>query len=207
MGRHEVVVRRGDISKDLDRAMRVVGVAGWDIETTGLDFGVDQIRTCQVFVPDHGVEIVQLVDGTAPTRLMDALASERIFKIFHYAPFDLRFMRYHWGVRARNVGCTKAMSKIVAPERSSHSLKPLVDAYLDVHLDKGERLSDWSVEQLSESQRDYAANDVVHLVDLYLRMRKEAVNHGVLGLVEQTFNYIPVRVETDLLGAGDVLAY
>ncbi len=207
MGNPEVVVRRGDISASLDSAMRTVGIAAWDIETDGLHFASDKLRTCQIFVPDHGVEIVQLIEGAVPHRLADALASERVFKLFHHAPFDLRFMRYRWGVRPRNVGCTKVMSKILEPDRASHSLAPLARVYLGVELDKGQRLSDWSKETLTASQLAYAANDVVHLIDLYLHMRKEAMNLGVVDLIEQSFAYLPVRVETDLLGAGDVFAY
>lgn len=200
-------VRTGDISPELDAAMRAEGLSAWDIETDGLDFRTDEIRTCQVFVPGHGTEIVQIEAGVLPARLADALASERIFKVFHHAPFDLRFMRFHWGVRAHNVGCTKVMSKIVAPARESHSLAPLVLELLGIEIDKSLRLSDWSLSQLSTEQLEYAANDVRYLPDLLACLWKEALNVGVGDLVEQSFAYLPARVETDLLDVGDVFAY
>lgn len=202
----QIALRDGDLSPEFDAAMRLEGVAAWDIETDGLDFREHAVRTCQVFVPGAGVEIVRVPSGGTPPRLIDALGSERVFKVFHHAAFDLRFMRHQWGVRARNVGCTKLMSKVTAPKRESHSLAPLVQSYLNITLDKSERLSDWS-QALTEEQRAYAANDVLHLLDLYGHLWKDALNAGVADLVEHSFAYLPIRVETDLRDAGDVFAY
>lgn len=202
----EVIVRQGDLSAEFDEKMRQVGLSAWDLETDGLDFRTDKIRTCQVFVPGVGVEIVQ-VSGTEPRRLIDALASERVAKLFHHAMFDLRFMRFHWSVRARRVGCTKVMSKLVEPGRESHSLAPLVAEYLGIALDKGQQRSDWSLTDLTPEQITYAASDVVHLPDLFQSLWKEAINEGVADLVEQSFEYLPTRVESDLRDAGDVFAY
>lgn len=202
-----IAERSDDLSPEFDAAMRMEGISAWDIETDGLDFRADAVRTCQVFVPGVGIEIVRVPSGDkVPPRLADALGSERVFKIFHHAAFDLRFLRFHWGVRARNVGCTKVMSKVVSPTRESHSLAPLVAHYLGIVLDKSEQRSDWSA-ALSESQRMYAANDVMHLVDLYGHLWKDALNAGVADLVEHSFAYLPARVETDLRGSGDVFAY
>lgn len=207
MNNESPVVQQDDLSPEFDSAMRCAGVSAWDIETDGLNFRHDAIRTCQVFVPGAGVEIVRVsTDGTAPPRLADALTSERVFKVFHHAAFDLRFMRQHWGVRPRNVGCTKVLSKIVQPERESHSLAPLVWTYLGIELDKAPRLSDWS-QELTPEQLSYAAHDVLHLLELYRYLWKAALNLGVAELVEQSFAYLPVRIETDLRGSGDVFAY
>lgn len=202
----EVTVRRGDLSAEFDERMRQVGFSSWDLETDGLDFRADRIRTCQVFAPGVGVEIVQITD-TEPKRLVEALASERVVKLFHHAMFDLRFMRFHWSARARRVGCTKVMSKLVEPTRESHSLAPLVAEYLGIVLDKGQQRSDWSLTELSPEQVAYAVGDVVHLPDLFQRLWKEAINEGVGDLVEQSFGYLPVRVESDLRNAGDVFSY
>ena len=199
-------VLQGDLSADFDEKMRQVGLSAWDLETDGLNFKTDRIRTCQVFVPGIGVEIVQVADSE-PHRLIDALASERVAKLFHHAMFDLRFMRFHWSVRARRVGCTKVMSKLIDPARESHSLAPLVAEYLGVALDKGQQRSDWSLAELTPEQITYAAGDVVHLPELFQRLWKEAINEGVADLVEQSFEYMPIRVESDLRDAGDIFSY
>lgn len=205
----EVAIRvmKGDISPEFDSAMRLEGVSAWDIETDGLDFREHPIRTCQVFVPGQGVEVVMVREGHVPSRLVDALGSARVLKVFHHAPFDLSFMRSQWGARPNNVACTKILSKIATPQRESHSLAPLVREYLGVELEKSTRLSDWSQPVLSGRQIKYAANDVIYLLELYRYLWKEALNSGVGDLAERSFAYLPVRVETDLRGIGDVFSY
>jgi ribonuclease D len=46
------------------------------------------------------------------------------------------------------------------------SLVSLVQAMLDIRLDKGDQLSDWTRRPLSDSARRYAAGDVLHLLPL-----------------------------------------
>lgn len=203
----DVAVHSGDISATIDSAMREVGVVGWDIETDGLNFREDAIRTCQLFVPGYGVEIVQLTPGETPHRLVEALGSERVFKLFHHAMFDLRFMRYQWGARARNVGCTKIVSKIALPDRKEHSLASLSRQFLGHSMDKTQRLSDWGSLELTPEQISYAADDAVVLPDLFEKLWRHAREEGVGDLIERSFDYIPVRVETDIRNCGDVFSY
>ena len=86
-------------------------------------------------------------------------------KVFHHAPFDLRFMNHASGYRAASVRCTKVASKLLDPQAPNqmHSLQTLAARYLGVHLAKGAvRTSDWSA-ALSAEQVAYAADDVIHL--------------------------------------------
>lgn len=202
-----VSLRFGDISAKFDAVMRETRFSAWDIETDGLDFRGDAIRTCQIFVPGYGVEVVRLRPGLPPQRLIEALGSTRVFKIFHHAMFDLRFMRFQWGARARNVGCTKVASKIALPSRESHSLAGLVYDFLGHYMDKSERLSDWSVKDLTVAQIRYAADDTIFLPELLDALLREARKEGVNELIERSFDYIPVRVETDIRNCGDAFSY
>lgn len=198
----------GDVSPDFEWRVRDCGFVAWDIETSGLDWRSDKIATCQLHTGEDETEIIQ-VNGHAPERLRELLTSARITKIFHHAPFDLRFMRYHWGAIPRSVACTKILSKIVHPELDprEHSLKPVLQRYLGVELDKSMQTSDWMKASLSSAQLRYAAKDVQFLPELLDRLMDEARAMGVADLVEATFDYLPTRVETDVLGCGDVFAY
>ncbi len=198
----------GDVSPELEWAARDEGRVAWDIETSGLDWRLDRIATCQLHVPGPGTEIIR-VDGGIPERLRDLLASERVTKVFHHAPFDLRFMRHHWRVAPRSVACTKILSKILHPEleQKEHSLKPILLRYLNVHLDKSQQVSDWLAVSLTDAQVEYAAGDVAYLFPLFERLMEDAVANGVADLAETTFQYLPTRIETDLRGCGDVFAY
>lgn len=200
--------RTHDISDAMLRQALLHGTVAWDIETTGLDWNSDDIATCQVEVAGQ-VALVKLDPGEVPRNLSALLAEPRAKKVFHHAPFDLRFMRSKWGVQPANVACTKIAAKIVAPglPRDAYSLKPSLNAYLGIDIDKTQRLSDWSRQVLSDEQVSYAVADVIHLTRLLSVLESRARDLGRGRLLDETFRYLPSRVELDLHGAGDVFAY
>jgi ribonuclease D len=205
-----VALYRGDVPADFVADLRAAGQVGCDIETTGLDFRSDTIGTVQLFAPSTGAAVVQIDAGVVPSRLCDLLEWDNVQKIFHFAPFDLRFLRYHWKVRARNIACTKVASRILNPdlETPQHSLQPLLKRYLNVHIDKGAvRTSDWTANELTEEQLAYAVKDVAYLPDLLDILMSHSRAVGLADVIERSFAYLPVRVETDLRGCGDVFAY
>jgi ribonuclease D len=205
---HEVDLVEGDVSSEFEWAVRDARIVAWDIETSGLEWRFDRIATCQLHVPGIGTQVIQM-NGHQPERLRELLISERVTKVFHHAPFDLRFMRHHWKAHARNVACTKVLSKIVRPEAASeeHSLKPTLQRFLGITLDKSQQVSDWLSPSLSREQLQYAVRDVEYLVPLLETLMDEARASGVADIAERTFAYLPTRVETDVRGCGDVFAY
>lgn len=204
---HHVVTREDLAEEALSRA-RAFGRVAWDIETGGLDWSHDQIHTCQVALGDE-IAVVQLRPGTVPTNLRSLLADPRVVKVFHHAPFDLRFMTHQWAVTPASVACTKIAAKIVYPGRTreEYSLKPLLRDLLAVEIDKEQQVSDWSREELSPAQLDYAANDVRYLDRLYEVLHAAAERLGVSRLVTASYEYLPTRVLLDLAGTGDVYQY
>jgi ribonuclease D len=198
----------GDISNDFRSVIEKAAVVAWDIETSGLDWQADSIGTCQLHVPSYGSQVVRIGEHP-PARLRETLASPHVLKVFHHAPFDLRFMRHHWDVVAQNVACTKILSKLVRPEASGqeHSLKPTLEQFLGVVLDKSQQTSNWLSTSLTEEQIYYAVRDVEYLVPLLAALMKAARASGAADIVKETFDYLPVRVETDIRGCGDVFAY
>ncbi|MDN3496781.1 ribonuclease D [Planococcus sp. APC 4015] len=204
----EPVVVMDDISGAvLGRALQEPEVA-WDIETTGLNWRSDHLATCQLAIADE-VVLVQLERGNVPKNLRSLLLADGTRKVFHHAPFDLRFMSFQWHVRPVNVACTKIAAKIVRPNlpREEYSLKETLAANLGVHIDKSERLSDWSQVTLSASQRAYAASDVAYLSRLLSVLEERAATTGKSHMLSESFAYLPTRVELDLLGAEDVFSY
>lgn len=204
----EVNLVDGDVSADFEWAVRDARIAAWDIETSGLDWRLDRIATCQLHVPNVGTQVIRM-NGHEPERLRELLTSERVVKMFHHGPFALRFMRHHWKATARSVACTKILSKIIRPEAASeeHSLKPTLERFLGVVLDKRQQTSDWLSPSLTQEQLTYAVRDVKYLVPLLDRLMDEARASGVADIAERTFEYLPTRAETDIRGCGDVFAY
>lgn len=204
----EVDLVDGDVSSDFESAVRDAAIVAWDIETSGLDWRLDQIGTCQLYVPNVGAQVIRM-NGHQPERLHELLVSGHVQKVFHHAPFDLRFMRYHWKASARNVACTKILSKIVRPEAAGqdHSLKPTLERFLGVVLDKSHQTSNWLSAKFTTEQLTYAVRDVKYLIPLLDTLMNEAQANGVADIAERTFEYLPTRVETDIRGCGDVFAY
>jgi ribonuclease D len=204
----ETVVFQGDIGKDFSQALLRFDAIAWDIETTGLDWRNDKIGTCQLHHPALGTAIVQLHD-IIPSMLLSLLSCKSLLKIFHHAPFDLRFMTHRWKAQSVNVACTKIAAKILMPgmEKGEYSLLPLLKRRLGVTIDKSQQRSNWLSASLSSEQITYAASDVMHLIPLFEDLRKDAITSGVWHLTEATFAYLPTRVALDLRGVNDVFVY
>jgi ribonuclease D len=184
------------------------GIVACDIETSGLDWSSDQIGTFQLFGSTAGAYVVR-VNGQVPTRLTRLLADAHICKVFHHAPFDLRFILAQWNVRALNVKCTKIASKIVFAEapHDAHSLKPLLERVAQVEITKEARLSDWLSDELTEEQVEYAISDVVYLIPLLDALESLAASKGLLDLLHRCFTHIPTRAELDVRGYEDIYEY
>lgn len=68
---------------------------------------------------------------------------------------------------------------------STPSLSTLAEKLLGRRLAKGDRLTDWSRRPLSQAQRDYAAADVEHLLDLHQALTHQLTAQGRLAWAEQ----------------------
>ena len=102
--------------------------------------------------------VVVQVDNDRPDRLAALLADEMVVKVFHHAPFDLRWMSSRWDTPVATVACTKVASRLLRPDAAGqeHSLRNLVAHHLGVNINKSERLSDWTQDELTPSQLQYA---------------------------------------------------
>jgi len=198
----------GDLPVPATEEAKDAGMIAWDIETSGLDWKRDRIGTCQIYVPNGKIYVVQMNGLNIPHPNLESLLSNSgICKVFHHAMFDLRFMVYHWSTEPKNIVCTKIASKILAPKEKDHSLKNGLQYYLHIHLDKNIRVSDWLRDQLSKEQISYAANEVRYLPEFFCKLRQLLKDCGRWELANESFAYLPTRVKLDLIGAEDVFKY
>lgn len=180
-----------------------------DTETSGLSWATDRLHLVQLSSPSVGASLIRLSDGTAPL-LTELIESPDIVKIFHFAPFDLRFVTQIGVRQAQNIRCTKTASKLLDPELDpkQHSLGALLARKLGVIIAKGSvRTSDWSARTLSEAQIRYAVDDVSHLLSLYLSLEKELDERSLSDLYRKICDYIPVDALLETSGIPDPLDY
>jgi len=137
-----------------------------DTETTGLDPLNDRVRLIQFGLEDE----VFVIDtwATGPDVIRDCFAaffsSTSVLKIYMNADFDLRFLSSNFGFRHRRIYdiylASKVLSNGISAHTYHHSLAAIAKRYLNVELDKTEQRSDWSADVLTDSQLEYAGNDV-----------------------------------------------
>jgi len=195
-----VRVARADLPAEMRAAFASTPLVAWDVETTGLDWRRERLATCQLFAEGIGVVVISL-DGAKPDGLSALLEDPAVEKVFHHAPFDLRFMIHEWKVRPASIRCTKVASKLLEPGAPSqaHTLQQLAARYLGISLAKGP--------VRTPEQVDYAANDVLHLPALLYALTGPLHKAGLTRLYDDCCAFLPARAILELGGYPDVFAY
>lgn len=123
-----------------------------------------------------------MAEGLDLSPLLTLLADERTIKVFHAARQDLEIFHY-LGVRTHPVFDTQ-VAAMAAGYGEQIAYDALVRQMLKgVEIDKSSRFTDWARRPLAKSQLDYALADVVHLADLYPRLRERLERKGRLAWV------------------------
>ncbi len=194
MGR--IFFYKGDIPKDVSFP-KIIAV---DTETMGLNLHRDRLCLVQIGDGKGNAYLVQIIRGTEPVNLKRILSNPKILKIFQYARFDLAKIKNDLGIICAPVYCTKIAHKLSRPSAQSHGLKAICRELLDVELEKEQQQSDWGVEEFSDEQMRYAANDVLYLHQLKEKLDALLKREGRFELANACFEFLPVRAELDLLG-------
>ena len=177
-----------------------------DTETMGLDPHRDRLCLVQLSRGDGDCHLVQFPPGEAADapNLAALLEDEAVLKIFHFARFDLAVLAHALGVRCGPVYCTKIASRLARTFTDRHGLKDLCRDLLGVEISKQQQSSDWGAEQLSQSQLEYAANDVLHLHPLKQKLDAMLAREGRADLAAACFAFLPHRARLDLEGWPEV---
>ncbi|HEY9775238.1 MAG TPA: ribonuclease H-like domain-containing protein [Planktothrix sp.] len=176
-----------------------------DTETRGLNLRRDRLCLVQICDDEGVVSFVHYPDahqlpGKTPENLKKLLESDKVLKLFHFARFDVAVMKYYLGVDTQPIWCTKLASKLVRTYGDRHSLKDLVKELLGIELDKTDQMSDWARTDLSDTQLEYAANDVRVLIPIYKKLELMLRREGRLELAHRVFKALHVVCELDVLG-------
>ena len=172
-----------------------------DTEAMGLIHGRDRLCLVQIADAEDRVACVRIGLGqTDAPNLKSLFESAAVEKVFHFARFDVAALATGLGIAVRPLFCTKVGSRLGRTYTPRHGLKDLVLELVGVELDKGAQSSDWGrVDQLTESQLSYAANDVRYLLPARARLETMLRREGRWDLAQRCFTCIPVIADLDRL--------
>ena len=175
-----------------------------DCEATGLQIPErDKLSLIQICDEKGNVFIIQPNKNNykAPN-LVSVLENEKIQKIGHYLRFDKSALEFFLKCKMKNIFDTKIASKIVRTYTDSHGLKNLVQEFCNKSLDKRQGSSDWNkdIEELSDKQLDYAANDVIYLHKIKTELETMLVREKRMDLFKRCLVFLDTRVELDQSG-------
>jgi len=144
----------------------------FDVETTGLQPKFGGLRLLQLATFNQSPVVLdcwQLSDEDWIT-LEDFFSKKRMW-MAHNAVFDLGWLQEHEIYPMGEVVCSMLASRILTNGMANvkHGLQHVVKKYLKYEISKEEQKSDWSGD-LTTSQLEYAAKDVVVLTELYKPM-------------------------------------
>ena len=175
-----------------------------DTEATGLQIPErDKLSLIQICDEKGNVYIIQPNKKTykAPN-LVSVLENDKILKIGHFLRFDKSALEFFLKCKLRNIFDTKIASKIVRTYTDSHGLKNLVQEFCNKSLDKRQGSSDWNkdIDDLSDKQLEYAANDVIYLHKIKLNLEKMLIRENRVELFKSCLNFLNTRIELDQSG-------
>ena len=175
-----------------------------DTEATGLQIPErDKLSLIQICDHEDNVFIVQPNKNNfkAPN-LISVLENDKILKIGHYLRFDKNALEFFLKCKMKNIFDTKIASKIVRTYTDSHGLKNLVQEFCNKSLDKRQGSSDWNkdIDDLSDKQLEYAANDVVYLHKIKKELEVMLVREKRMDVFYKCLAFLDTRVELDQSG-------
>lgn len=203
----QIIEKKNDLSIKEKEYFFEQGYVCVDTETTGLNYLNDKLCTIQLFCEEYSV-IIKFDEYQDYANLIEVLYSDKVTKIFHNAVFDVSFLMKNLNMNDfGKIVCTKIASKIVNGLEHNNSLKPLLKEYLNVEINKSEQLSDWSKSVLSDSQKEYAINDVKFLYRLWNELYIELVKRELEEVAEKCFEFVPCYKKVTDLGIENIFAY
>mgnify|MGYP001246388338 CR=1 FL=1 len=175
-----------------------------DTEATGLQIPErDKLSLIQICDEKGNVYIIQpnKKNYKAPN-LVSVLENDKILKIGHFLRFDKSALEFFLKCKMQNIFDTKIASKIVRTYTDAHGLKNLVQEFCNKSLDKRQGSSDWNrnINELSDKQLEYAANDVIYLHRIKSELEKMLIRENRVDLYKRCINFLDTRVELDQNG-------
>ena len=191
-----------DISSDIAKTLK--SSIAIDTEATGLQIPErDKLSLIQICDEKGNVFIIQPdKDNYKAPNLVSVLENEKILKIGHFLRFDKNALEFFLKCKIKNIFDTKIASKIVRTYTDAHGLKNLVQEFCNKSIDKRQGSSDWNkdINELSDKQLEYAANDVIYLHKIKAELENMLLREKRMDVFKKCLTFLDTRVELDQRG-------
>ncbi len=185
-----------DSAPELTRFCGQLATAGWfALDTEFLREKTYYPKLCllQIATPE-GVACIDplALDNLDP--VLDIIFDAGITKVMHSARQDMEIFYHLRGAAPATVFDTQIAALLLGyPDQIGYG--NLVSEVLGVNLEKLHTRADWSLRPLTRDQIDYAADDVIYLVDVYRNLHARLMEQGRLAWLDEDF----ARLSSDAL--------
>ena len=192
MADYELIENRADLDA-LAQDLLSEKVLAFDTEADSFYHYFD--KTCLVQVATR--RQIYLIDPLAcggPAELSPlgpVFASPEIVKIFHAAEYDIFVLKRDCGFQFANLFDTMVSAQLLG--YPSVGLASLAERHFGINLPKEQQRSDWSHRPLSARQLTYAAADVLYLIPMVEKLRKELRKAKRMRWAEEEFEALTHR--------------
>lgn len=178
---------------------REAGAVGVDTEFIWERTYYATLGVVQIGYPDGSAELIDAPEIEDWSPLAELMSDPNTTKILHDAQQDLHILYRACGGLPKNIFDTQRSSGFVGLS-STISLSELLKTLLRVRLAKTETRSDWTARPLTDAQIEYAKEDVIHSVDLMLKIMGKAED---LDRADWIRDEMKVYEEESLYGESD----
>jgi ribonuclease D len=175
-----------------------------DTELHGLRLYRDEVCLVQICDDKKNVCLVKPEHKQIPPNLKRLLTDQNVIKVFHFALSDVAFFKTSMNIDVGPFHCTKVMSKLIRTYTQGHGLKDLSMELLGHDLNKDQQQTNWAQNDLSSKQLEYAANDVLELVQIYRKLTEMMDNRPPFSS-GRTVNELNIKAQAMLPGLIDLL--
>jgi ribonuclease D len=193
---------KGDITSEIANSFK--NSIAIDTEATGLQIPErDKLSLIQICDEKGNVFIIQPnKESYQAPNLVSVLENEKVLKIGHFLRFDKNALEYFLKCKIKNIFDTKIASRIVRTYTDAHGLKNLVQEFCNKSLDKRQGSSDWNkdLNELTDKQLEYAANDVIYLHKVKRELENMLVREKRTEIFKKCLTFLDTRVELDQKG-------
>lgn len=173
-----------------DLVTRLRGAKAVAIDTEFMREKTYYARLCLVQLGTDDIAAIVdplVIEDLSP--LCDLLTDPDVVKVFHAGSQDMEIFYRMCGCAAAPVFDTQVAATLAGfPQQVGYG--PLVKELLGVALDKGDTYTDWARRPLSDTQIEYALNDVRYLPEVHRRLVATLEGEGRLSWLDADFAHI-----------------